>query len=218
MSIVSQTPSLFNDTIMENIAYSSDSFSLAQVENAAKVSNCMEFIAKFRSGMNTLVGGRGLSLSGGQRQRIAIARAAMVDPDILILDEATSALDAKNESQVKHALDELMKDKTVIVIAHRLSTIINADQIICLKDGEIQEVGNHRELIQNKGFYYNLIEKQLQTNTAINKSKSIKILQKLSYDKENEEDKEKEENEDSDGEYDEFLNEFRINDLEHDTK
>jgi len=122
------------------------------VEAAAKVANCLEFIDKFRSGVNTLVGGRGLNLSGGQRQRMAIARAAMVDPDILILDEATSALDAKNENYVKEALDNLMKDKSVIVIAHRLSTIRNADQIICMKDGQIMEIGTHDELIAKKGY------------------------------------------------------------------
>lgn len=122
------------------------------MEAAAKVANCLEFIDKFRSGVNTLVGGRGLNLSGGQRQRMAIARAAMVDPDILILDEATSALDAKNENYVKEALDNLMKDKSVIVIAHRLSTIRNADQIICMKDGQIMEIGTHDELIAKKGY------------------------------------------------------------------
>jgi ABC-type multidrug transport system fused ATPase/permease subunit len=152
MSIVSQSPALFEDSILENIAYSKDSVTMEQIKKASATANCDEFVAKFRTGWNTMVGSRGLQLSGGQRQRLAIARAALADPDILILDEATSALDAKNETLVKEALDVLMTDKTVIVIAHRLSTIRNADTIVCMRDGGIEEIGTHDELIAKKGF------------------------------------------------------------------
>lgn len=152
MSIVSQNPTLFEDSIQENIAYSKDDVDMDQIRKAASVANCDEFVHKFRTGWNTMVGARGLQLSGGQRQRLAIARAALADPDLLILDEATSALDAKNETLVKEALDRLMENKTVIVIAHRLSTIRNADTIVCMSDGGIEEIGTHDELIQKKGF------------------------------------------------------------------
>jgi len=152
MSIVSQSPALFEDSILENIAYSKDNVTMEQIKKASATANCDEFVAKFRTGWNTMVGSRGLQLSGGQRQRLAIARAALADPDILILDEATSALDAKNETLVKEALDVLMTDKTVIVIAHRLSTIRNADTIVSMRDGGIEEIGTHDELIAKKGF------------------------------------------------------------------
>lgn len=118
-------------------------------------------------------------MSGGQRQRIIIARAALKNPDILILDEATSALDSENESLVKEAIENLMKGKTTIVIAHRLNTIINADDIICMKNGEVVEQGTHDELMQLNGEYCNLIKKQL-INKNDEKNDADKTVSKLS--------------------------------------
>lgn len=105
----------------------------------------------FRSKFHTFAGAKGAKLSGGQRQRIVIARAAIMNPDVLILDEATSALDSENEKLINEALDRLMKNKTTLVIAHRLSTIMNADNIICMKDGRVVEEGKHDVLMENKG-------------------------------------------------------------------
>ncbi|XP_063694838.1 uncharacterized protein LOC134826406 [Bolinopsis microptera] len=163
MTIVSQDPTLMNSTIVENISYgaaSPDEITMTRVKKAAELANC-DFINKFRSGLDTFAGSQGLQLSGGQKQRVAIARAAMRDPEILILDEATSALDAQNEKEVQEALDKLMKGKTTIVIAHRLSTIRQADEIICLKDGEVKERGTHDELMGLGEYYANLVSKQL---------------------------------------------------------
>ena len=168
MTIVSQDPTLMNSTIIENISYgavSPDEITMERVKKAAELANC-DFINKFRSGLNTFAGSQGLQLSGGQKQRVAIARAAMRDPEILILDEATSALDAQNEKEVQEALDKLMKGKTTIVIAHRLSTIRQADEIICLKDGEVKERGTHDELMRLGEYYANLVSKQLVEDTC----------------------------------------------------
>ena len=176
MAIVSQDPCLMNSTIVENISYgaaspptssgdSPDEITMTRIKKAAELANC-DFINKFRSGLNTFAGSQGLQLSGGQKQRVAIARAAMRDPEILILDEATSALDAQNEKEVQEALDKLMKGKTTIVIAHRLSTIKQADDIICLKDGEVKERGTHDELIGLGEYYAYLVSKQLVEDTC----------------------------------------------------
>ena len=126
-----------------------------QVE-AAKVANAKEFINDLPHGFDTVIGEKGVRLSGGQRQRLAIARALLKDPPILILDEATSSLDTESEKNVQEAIDNLMKDRTVLVIAHRLSTIINADQIIVLDNGKIVESGSHTELLEKDGIYKNL--------------------------------------------------------------
>ena len=167
MAIVSQSPDLLNTTLMANIAYGAvdpGHVTMEQVREAAELANC-DFIDKFRSGLDTFAGAQGLQLSGGQKQRVAIARAAMRDPEILILDEATSALDAENEREVQEALDQLMQGKTTIVIAHRLSTIQHADEIICLKDGEVIERGTHQELMEHNMYYANLVSKQLVEDT-----------------------------------------------------
>ena len=167
MAIVSQSPDLLNTTLMANIAYGAinpSQVTVEQVRRAAELANC-DFIDKFRSGIDTFAGTQGMQLSGGQKQRVAIARAAMRDPEILILDEATSALDAQNEREVQEALDKLMQGKTTIVIAHRLSTIQHADEIICLKDGEVIERGTHQELMELNMYYANLVSKQLVEDT-----------------------------------------------------
>ncbi|MBA5761722.1 lipid A ABC transporter ATP-binding protein/permease MsbA [Vibrio sp. 404] len=147
-ALVSQNVHLFNDTIANNIAYAAtEEYSREQIEHAARLAHAMDFIDKMDDGLDTVIGENGASLSGGQRQRIAIARALLRDAPVLILDEATSALDTESEKAIQAALDELQKDKTVLVIAHRLSTIEKADQILVVDEGEIIERGSHQELI-----------------------------------------------------------------------
>ncbi|WP_112478358.1 lipid A ABC transporter ATP-binding protein/permease MsbA [Vibrio variabilis] len=156
-ALVSQNVHLFNDTIANNIAYATDGqYSRAQIEHAAELAHAMEFINNLDQGLDTVIGENGASLSGGQRQRIAIARALLRDAPILILDEATSALDTESERAIQAALDELQKDKTVLVIAHRLSTIEDADEILVVDDGEIIERGDHKTLLDHQGAYAQL--------------------------------------------------------------
>lgn len=166
IGIVPQEVLLFGGSIEENILYGKPTASSAEVEEAARRANALEFIRSFPQGMATLVGERGIKLSGGQRQRIAIARAILKDPAILILDEATSSLDAESEHLVQEALNELMKKRTTIIIAHRLSTIRNADCIYVLENGKIIEQGTHEQLVvQPKGIYQNLLK--LQVNNSM---------------------------------------------------
>ncbi|MEF1282628.1 lipid A ABC transporter ATP-binding protein/permease MsbA [Vibrio sp. M250220] len=156
-ALVSQNVHLFNDTIANNIAYAAtEKYSREQIEHAAKLAYAMDFIDKMDDGLDTVIGENGASLSGGQRQRIAIARALLRDAPVLILDEATSALDTESEKAIQSALDELQKDKTVLVIAHRLSTIESADEILVVDEGEIVERGSHRDLIEKNGAYAQL--------------------------------------------------------------
>ncbi|MCY9851232.1 lipid A ABC transporter ATP-binding protein/permease MsbA [Vibrio mediterranei] len=163
--LVSQNVHLFNDTIANNIAYATDGeYSREQIEQAAKLAHAMEFINGLDNGLDTVIGENGASLSGGQRQRIAIARALLRDAPVLILDEATSALDTESERAIQSALDELQKDKTVLVIAHRLSTIEEADEILVVDDGEIIERGDHNTLLAHKGAYAQLHKIQFGDN------------------------------------------------------
>lgn len=156
-ALVSQNVHLFNDTIANNIAYATeDKYQRSDIERAAKLAHAMEFINKMENGLDTMIGENGASLSGGQRQRVAIARALLRDAPVLILDEATSALDTESERAIQAALDELQKDKTVLVIAHRLSTIEKADEILVVDDGAIIERGNHADLIAKNGAYAQL--------------------------------------------------------------
>ena len=159
MGIVNQESILFNDTIYNNIAFGR-SFTQEEVIEAAKIANAHEFIIKTSDAYQTNIGDRGMKLSGGQKQRICIARAVLANPPILLLDEATSALDTESEKLVQNALKNLMRNRTSIVIAHRLSTIQEADQIIVLEGGKIQEKGTHNELIKADGLYKKLIEMQ----------------------------------------------------------
>ncbi|CAH0525565.1 lipid A ABC transporter ATP-binding protein/permease MsbA [Vibrio hippocampi] len=156
-ALVSQNVHLFNDTIANNIAYAAqDEYSREQIERAAKLAHAMEFVDRMEDGLDTMIGENGASLSGGQRQRVAIARALLRDAPVLILDEATSALDTESERAIQSALDELQKDKTVLVIAHRLSTIEEADEILVVEEGEIVERGDHATLLAAKGAYAQL--------------------------------------------------------------
>ncbi|GGH76710.1 ABC transporter ATP-binding protein [Phaeocystidibacter marisrubri] len=161
MAVVPQDVFLFGGTIRENIAYGKSEATEEEIIEAAKKANAWKFISEFSSGLETIVGERGVQLSGGQRQRIAIARAVLKDPAILILDEATSALDSESERLVQEALDKLMVGRTTIVIAHRLSTVRSADKILVMENGQIIESGNHYELSENKeGLYYQLSSMQ----------------------------------------------------------
>ncbi|MEZ8797367.1 lipid A ABC transporter ATP-binding protein/permease MsbA [Vibrio cyclitrophicus 1F53] len=156
-ALVSQNVHLFNDSVANNIAYAAEEkYSREQIEHAAKLAHASEFIEGMENGIDTVVGENGASLSGGQRQRIAIARALLRDAPVLILDEATSALDTESERAIQSALEELQKDKTVLVIAHRLSTIEQADEILVVDDGHIVERGAHAELIAHDGAYAQL--------------------------------------------------------------
>jgi subfamily B ATP-binding cassette protein MsbA len=153
MGIVTQESILFNDTVFNNIAFGSEA-TAAEVEQAARIANAHEFIAKMPNGYQTTIGDRGSKLSGGQRQRISIARAVLRNPPILILDEATSALDTESEKLVQEALTRLMANRTTLVIAHRLSTIQHADQILVVHQGQLVEQGSHQDLLANEGGFY----------------------------------------------------------------
>ncbi|XP_020276503.1 ABC transporter B family member 11-like isoform X2 [Asparagus officinalis] len=159
MGLVSQEPSLFNDTIRANIAYGKEGEATeAEIVAAAESANAHKFLCSLQQGYDTMVGERGIQLSGGQKQRVAIARAIVKDPKILLLDEATSALDAESERVVQDALDRVMVNRTTIVIAHRLTTIKNADVIAVVKNGMIVEKGKHEALMKiNDGAYASLV-------------------------------------------------------------
>jgi subfamily B ATP-binding cassette protein MsbA len=159
IAFVSQDVVLFNDNIRANIAYGHTEFDEQAIISAAKSAHAWDFIQKLPKGLNTQIGDNGSKLSGGQRQRIAIARAFLKNAPILILDEATSALDNQSESQVQVALEELRKNRTVLIIAHRLSTIENADNIIVLDKGQLVEQGSHQELIELSREYARLHQK-----------------------------------------------------------
>ena len=160
MSIVTQEPILFNDSIAANIALGMPNATIEEIERAAKIANAHEFIIKKEEGYQTNIGDRGSKLSGGERQRLTIARALLKNPPILILDEATSSLDTESERLVQDAINKMMQNRTSIVIAHRLSTIRHAHEIIVLQKGQIVERGTHGELISQNGFYKKLVDLQ----------------------------------------------------------
>ncbi len=182
MGIVSQDTFLFNDTVRNNIAYAADDATESSIIEAAKRANAYEFIQKLPQGFDTKLGDRGILLSGGQRQRIAIARALLRNPEILILDEATSALDTVSERLVQEAIDELSRNRTILVIAHRLSTIQKADQIAVMDQGRVVEIGNHHELLQRNGYYTRLHRMQFSgDNTEAIKAARETAVMELSY-------------------------------------
>lgn len=160
--VVMQEGYIFNDTIANNIAVGVDSIDKEKLRHAVKVANIKEFIDSLPLGYNTKIGMEGIGISTGQKQRILIARAVYKNPDFLFFDEATSSLDANNEKIIMNHLNDFFKGKTVVIIAHRLSTVKNADQIIVLDNGKIIEKGNHRELTEIKGAYYDLVKNQLE--------------------------------------------------------
>jgi subfamily B ATP-binding cassette protein MsbA len=168
ISLVTQEVILFNDSVINNIAYGHDEIDHKKVEAIARAANAHDFIMKLPQGYDTLIGERGVILSGGQRQRLSLARALLKDAPILILDEATSSLDTESERLVQQAIDRLMKGRTVIVIAHRLSTIRHADRIVVLDGGKIIQAGQHEELLKEGGLYSELYHMQFESQEVMN--------------------------------------------------
>ena len=179
ISIVNQTPTLFNDTIEKNIAYGENEIDQDKLKDAAEISGCSEFISRFPEGYKSEIGDDGVLLSGGQRQRIAIARAFYKDSPIIILDEATSALDNESELIVQEAIEKLINNRTTIVIAHRLSTIENADKILVLNDGSVSESGTHFELLEKNGIYKNLYQNKFSDSDAKDVSARKSVAQEF---------------------------------------
>jgi len=161
IATVTDDPFLFSASVSENIAYARADATQKEIEQAARHAQAHEFIVGLPDGYDTVVGERGLTLSGGQRQRLAIARAFLADPRVLVLDDATSAVDASTESQIKHALRDVMAGRTTFVIAHRLSTIALADEIAVLEDGRLVAHGSHDELVELSDLYREIVAKGL---------------------------------------------------------
>ncbi|RJF97332.1 ABC transporter ATP-binding protein [Noviherbaspirillum saxi] len=160
IGLVLQEPFLFFGTIADNIAYGKPNATREEIIGAARAANAHEFILRLPHGYDSMVGERGQTLSGGERQRISIARALLIDPQLLILDEATSSVDTTTEKEIQKALDNLVRGRTTIAIAHRLSTLRQADRLVVLDKGQIVEVGKHEELLERGGAYFRLYQAQ----------------------------------------------------------
>jgi len=165
LAIVHQEVDVFNGTILSNITYGRPNATDAEVAEACRIAKVDEIVSILPQGYYTVIGERGLRLSGGQRQRLGIARALLVEPDVLIFDEATSSLDYESERSIQLAMSAIQGTRTTIIIAHRLSTVREADQIVVLDKGRIVEVGNHQQLLHHRGIYYRL--HSLQEDGAI---------------------------------------------------
>ena len=160
--VVMQESFIFSDTIAKNIAVGQDKIDMERLSHAAEIANVREFIENLPLGYNSKIGAEGTGISVGQKQRILVARAVYRDPDFIFLDEATNSLDANNEAVIVRNLHSFFRNRTVLVVAHRLSTVRNADQIIVLNNGIIVERGNHQELTNLRGEYYQLVKNQLE--------------------------------------------------------
>lgn len=170
IALVFQDNELFSSTIRENVAYGVHGVSDEAIWKALKQANADEFVSKFKDGLNSQIGERGVKLSGGQKQRIQIARAILHDKPILILDEATSSLDSKSEKLVQDALEKLFKNRLVLIIAHRFSTIQNVDRIVVLENGTVADSGKPAELAKRKGLYSELLKYQIDGNKKLLRS------------------------------------------------
>ncbi|MBE9233556.1 ATP-binding cassette domain-containing protein, partial [Cuspidothrix issatschenkoi LEGE 03284] len=169
IAVVSQNTFIFNTSVWKNISYGTPRATEAEIKEAAKLANALEFIEEMPEGFGTQLGDRGVRLSGGQKQRIAIARALLRNPEILILDEATSALDSVSERLIQESLEQLSVGRTVIVIAHRLSTIAKANKVVVLEQGRIVEQGKYQELLEMQGklWQYHQMQYELTPNNDI---------------------------------------------------
>merc|ERR1712226_833894 len=176
MGVVPQAATMFNDTIRFNIMYGCPTATEEQLIQASKDAQILGFVESLDDGWETMVGDRGLKLSGGEKQRTAIARCLLKDPPFVVLDEATSALDTITENSVQEALDSLGSERTVLVIAHRLGTIKNADNIVVLKDGRVEEEGTHEELLAKEGQYSDMWNMQLNSTSTRTSSNSLTSL------------------------------------------
>jgi ATP-binding cassette subfamily B protein len=152
---------MFHDSIAANLRYAKRDASEAEMIAACEAAQIWSFISALPNGLETIVGERGHRLSGGEKQRLAIARLLLKSPSIVILDEATAHLDSENEALVQAALEVALQGRTSIVIAHRLSTIQSADQIVVLEKGRVVEIGKHQELVDRKGLYFELYQRQV---------------------------------------------------------
>jgi ATP-binding cassette subfamily B protein len=159
---VLQTPHLFSGTIRDNIRYGRLDATDEEIMEAAKLVNAHDFIMKMEDGYDSEVGEGGSMLSTGEKQLISFARAILADPKILVLDEATSSIDTETEQMIQYAINKLLEGRTSFIIAHRLSTIRSADRILVIKDGQMIEEGNHRELMRQGGYYYRLYTNQFR--------------------------------------------------------
>ena len=158
---VPQDNFLFSASLNDNIRFFSEEFTLEEIEAAARFASVYENIIEFPDGFETIVGERGITLSGGQKQRVSIARAVIKDPSILVLDDSLSAVDTQTEAEILTNIKEILKKRTGIIIGHRVSSIKHADWIIVLDEGRIIEEGNHKQLMAERGYYYQLYQKQL---------------------------------------------------------
>jgi len=164
ISLVSQDTTLFDDTIKNNIIYSSTEASEKEINDVVKYSYCEEFINKLPNGIETVIGENGVRLSGGEKQRLSIARAMLKKSQIILLDEATSSLDSETEEKIQKAINYLTKDRTTLVIAHRLSTVIKSEKIYVIDEGKVVDEGNHESLISSSETYKKFYLKQFQND------------------------------------------------------
>jgi ATP-binding cassette subfamily B protein len=170
IGIVEQEPFLFSRSIRENITYGVESkVSDEDVERAAQAAAIHDVIIKFKEGYQTLVGEKGVTLSGGQKQRVTIARTLLKNPRILILDDSTSSVDTETESDIREALNNLMKDRTTFIIAHRIQSIMDADLILVMDEGKIIQHGRHVDLIQQEGVYQQIFDIQTRIDAELEK-------------------------------------------------
>ncbi|WP_316793708.1 peptidase domain-containing ABC transporter [Pedobacter frigoris] len=173
---VMQDGKIFNDTILNNIVLDDERIDYQKLKKALDTANISQEIEQLPLGYQTMMGEQGRGLSGGQKQRILIARALYKDPDYLFFDEATNSLDTINEQKIVSALDNVFKEKTVIVVAHRLSTIRKADQIVVMQKGSIVEIGNHETLMEKKGRYFQLVQSQLDLTSVVQQNTQTNLL------------------------------------------
>ena len=165
--MVFQDVTLFNGTVMENIRIGRKEASDEEVREAARKANCEEFILKLPQGYQSLIGENGSKLSGGERQRLSIARAFLKNAPILLLDEISASLDVENEMAIQKSLNELMKNKTVVIISHRMKSIEKVQKIVVFEDGQVNSVGTHNELMASSDLYRRLVQKSALTEQYV---------------------------------------------------